>query len=120
MLQRIYGTALFKKDELDAHLHRIEEAKKRDHRGSGASSTCSCSIPSSPGAAFWTERGTTLYNPLVDFVRERQREAFHEIKTPLLYNKALWEISGTGASTARTCSSCSTTRRASTTCRSSR
>ena len=50
--------------------------------------------PFSPGAVFWTERGTTLYNALNDFVRERQRDDFHEIKTPLLYNKALWEISG--------------------------
>ena len=50
--------------------------------------------PFSPGAVFWTERGTMLYNALNDFIRERQRDDFHEIKTPLLYNKALWEISG--------------------------
>src|SRR5207248_2838241 len=50
--------------------------------------------PLSPGAVFWTERGTFLYNTLVDFVRERQRGHFQEIKTPLLYNKALWEQSG--------------------------
>ena len=50
--------------------------------------------PFAPGAVFWTERGTMLYNALKDFIRERQRDDFHEIKTPLLYNKALWEISG--------------------------
>jgi threonyl-tRNA synthetase len=48
----------------------------------------------SPGAVFWTERGTIIYNALNDFIRERQRADFHEIKTPLLYNKALWETSG--------------------------
>jgi len=48
----------------------------------------------SPGAAFWTPKGTTLYNTLVEFVRERQAKDFVEIKTPLLYNKALWEQSG--------------------------
>jgi len=47
-----------------------------------------------PGAVFWTERGTILYNALHDFIRERQRNDFNEIKTPLLYNKGLWEISG--------------------------
>src|SRR3982750_3484902 len=50
--------------------------------------------PVSPGAAFWTPRGTILYNTLVDFVRERQKADFQEVKTPLLYNKALWEQSG--------------------------
>jgi threonyl-tRNA synthetase len=48
----------------------------------------------SPGAVFWTERGTAIYNALNDYIRERQRDDFHEIKTPLLYNKGLWEISG--------------------------
>ncbi len=50
--------------------------------------------PYSPGAVFWTERGTAIYNALNDYIRERQRDDFLEIKTPLLYNKALWEISG--------------------------
>ena len=94
MLQRIYGTAFFKKEDLDAHLHRIEEAKRRDHRVLGRQLDLFQFHPVSPGAAFWTPRGTTLYNTLVEFVRERQRGAFHEIKTPLLYNKALWQQSG--------------------------
>jgi threonyl-tRNA synthetase len=94
MLQRIYATAFFKKDDLDQHLHRIEEAKRRDHRLLGKQLDLFQFHAVSPGAAFWTPRGTILYNTLVDFVRERQRDAFHEVKTPLLYNKALWEQSG--------------------------
>ena len=94
MLQRIYGTAWFRKEELDQYLFRIEEAKKRDHRKLGRELDLMMFHPFSPGAAFWTERGTTLYNTLVDFVRERQRRDFAEIKTPLLYNKGLWETSG--------------------------
>ena len=94
MLQRIYGTAWFKKEDLDAHLHRIEEAKRRDHRVVGKALDLFMFHPVSPGAPFWTEKGTIIYNELVDFVRERQREHFLEVKTPLLYNKALWEQSG--------------------------
>lgn len=94
MLQRIYATAFFKKDELDLHLHNLEEAKKRDHRVLGKSLGLFQLFPHAPGAAFWTPRGTTLYNTLEAFVRERQRDAFLEVKTPLLYNKMLWEQSG--------------------------
>jgi threonyl-tRNA synthetase len=94
MLQRIYGTAFFKKDDLDAHLTRLEEAKKRDHRVLARQLDLSIMHPSSPGSVFWTERGTILFNALVDFIRERQRDAFHEVKTPLLYNKSLGEVSG--------------------------
>jgi len=94
MLQRIYGTAFFKKDELEQYLYRIEEAKKRDHRKLGRELDLFQFHTVSPGAAFWTPRGTTLYNTLVEFVRARQRDDFHEIKTPLIYNKALWERSG--------------------------
>ncbi|MCX5760930.1 MAG: threonine--tRNA ligase [Gemmatimonadetes bacterium] len=94
MLQRIYATAFFKKDELDAHLHRIEESRRRDHRVVGRALDLFQFFPVSPGAAFWTPRGTTLYNTLEQFVRERQREDFLEVKTPLLYTKKLWEQSG--------------------------
>jgi len=94
MLQRIYATAFFKKEELDARLHQMEEAKKRDHRVLGKSLDLFQFFPVAPGAAFWTKRGTTLYNTLVDFVQERQRDDFAEIKTPLLYTKKLWEQSG--------------------------
>ena len=94
MLQRIYGTAFFRKEELDAHLHQIEEARKRDHRVLGKQLDLFMFHQWSPGSAFWTEKGTILYNTLVDFVRERQRDDFKEIRTPLLYNKGLWETSG--------------------------
>ena len=94
MLQRIYGTAFFRKEELDAHLHRLEEAKRRDHRVVGKALDLFMFHPFSPGATFWTEKGTTIYNELTAFVRERQQEHFLEIKTPLLYNAGLWEISG--------------------------
>ncbi len=94
MLQRIYGTAFFKKDELDAYLARIEEAKKRDHRVLGKQLDLFMMHPFAPGAVFWTERGTTLFNAIHDFIRARQHDDFKEIKTPLMYNKGLWEISG--------------------------
>jgi len=94
MLQRIYGTAWLSKDELAQYLHRQEEARKRDHRRLGRELDLFQFHAVSPGAPFWTPRGTTLYNTLVDFVRERQREAFLEIRTPLLYTKTLWEQSG--------------------------
>jgi threonyl-tRNA synthetase len=94
MLQRIYATAFFKKDDLDAHLHRMEEAKKRDHRVLGKALDLFQLFPVAPGGVFWTPKGTTVYNTLEAFVRERQQDDFKEIKTPLLYNKKLWEQSG--------------------------
>lgn len=94
MLQRIYATAFFKKEELEAHLHQIEESRKRDHRVLGRALDLFQFFPVAPGAAFWTPRGTHLWNTLEGFVRERQRDAFKEIKTPLLYTKKLWEQSG--------------------------
>jgi threonyl-tRNA synthetase len=95
MLQRIYGTAWFKKEDLAAYVHRLEEAKKRDHRKLGRELDLFLFHPVSPGAAFWTDKGTTLYRVINDYIRElQQRHGYLEIKTPLLYNKALWETSG--------------------------
>jgi len=94
MLQRIYATAFFKKEELEAHLHTMEEAKKRDHRVLGRHLDLFQFFPHAPGAAFWTPRGTAVWNTLEAFIRERQRDAFLEIKTPLMYTKKLWEQSG--------------------------
>jgi threonyl-tRNA synthetase len=94
MLQRIYGTAWFKKDDLELHLHRLEEARKRDHRRVGRELDLFLIHPWAPGAAFWTERGTTIYNLVNEFMRELQRDGYKEIKTPLLYNRRLWELSG--------------------------
>jgi len=94
MLQRIYGTAWFKKEDLDGYIHRLEEARKRDHRRVGKELDLFMFHPFAPGAAFWTDRGTTMINALNDYLRELQRDGYHEVKTPLLYNKGLWEISG--------------------------
>ncbi|HYB95627.1 MAG TPA: threonine--tRNA ligase [Vicinamibacterales bacterium] len=93
-MQRVYGTAFFSQKELDEHLNRIEEAKKRDHRKLGRELDLFQIHPVAPGAAFWTPRGTTLYNTLVAFCQSRQKADFQEIKTPLLYSKTLWEQSG--------------------------
>jgi threonyl-tRNA synthetase len=94
MLQRIYATAWWSKEDLDSYLHRIEEAKRRDHRVLGKALDLFFFNPVSPGSAFWTERGTILFNELVAFIRERQQEHFIEVRTPLLFGKALWEQSG--------------------------
>ena len=94
MLQRIYGTAWFKKEDLDGYVHRLEEARKRDHRRVGRELDLFMFHPVAPGAVFWTARGTTMLNVLNDYLRELQRDGYYELKTPLLYNKALWEQSG--------------------------
>ena len=95
MLQRIYGTAFFDKKELDAWMKQQEEAKKRDHRKLGRELDLFEFFQESPGAAFWSPKGTVLYQVLADRMRRWTREnGYQEIKTPLLYNKALWEKSG--------------------------
>jgi threonyl-tRNA synthetase len=94
MLQRIYGTAWFKKEDLDAYLHRLEESRKRDHRRVGKELDLFMFHPFAPGAVFWTERGTTMVNELNQYMRVLQRDGYREVRTPLLYNKGLWEQSG--------------------------
>ncbi len=95
MLQRIYGTAFFDRKELDAWLKQQEEARKRDHRKLGRELDLFEFFPEAPGAAFWSPKGTVLYQVLADRMRRWTREnGYQEIKTPLLYNKALWEKSG--------------------------
>jgi threonyl-tRNA synthetase len=95
MLQRIYGTAWADKEQLEAHLKRMEEAKARDHRRLGKELDLFHFHPFAPGAAFWTPKGTTLYQTLSQFMRELALgNGYVEIKTPLLFNKGLWEISG--------------------------
>ncbi len=94
-LHRIYGTAWFSKQEMEAYLHRIEEAKKRDHRRLGRELDLFFFHPTAPGSAFWTHRGTLIYSSLVDWMNEVLLANGYEIvKTPLLFNKALWETSG--------------------------
>ena len=84
----------FKAKDLKAHLHRLEEAKRRDHRVVGKRLDLFRFHPSAPGAAFWTPRGTILYNELLAFERALQKDDFLEVMTPLMYNKSLWETSG--------------------------
>jgi threonyl-tRNA synthetase len=94
MLQRIYGTAWFTKEDLERYVHRLEEAAKRDHRKVGRELDLFMFHHWAPGAAFWTARGTTMTNELNGYLRLLQRDGYQEIKTPLLYNKGLWEQSG--------------------------
>ncbi len=94
-MQRIHGTAFFKDDELKQYLHRVEEAKKRDHRRLGRDLGLFTFHPWAPGAAFWLGKGTTLYHTLANYMREVLFPAgYSEVKTPLIFNKALWETSG--------------------------
>ncbi|HVG71182.1 MAG TPA: threonine--tRNA ligase [Vicinamibacterales bacterium] len=94
-MQRIYGTAFLSDKELQEHLHRIEEAKKRDHRKIGRDQKLFMFHPWAPGAAFWLGNGTTLFNTLANYMREVLFPAgYVEVKTPLVFNKALWETSG--------------------------
>ncbi len=95
MLQRIYGTAWLSEKELEEHLRRLEEARKRDHRKLGKQLDLFLFHPWSPGSPFWTDRGTTIYQELVDWMRGVLKENDYQlVKTPLLYNKSLWELSG--------------------------
>ncbi|MEJ7599574.1 MAG: threonine--tRNA ligase [Kofleriaceae bacterium] len=94
-LQRIYGTAFFDKKGLDAWLKQREEAEKRDHRRLGKDLDLFHFHPYSPGAPFWTPKGTAIYTTLAAYMRHLALgNGYVEIKTPLLYNKGLWETSG--------------------------
>ncbi len=94
-LQRIYGTAFFDKKDLDAWLKQQEEARKRDHRKLGRELELFAFHPAAPGAVFWLHRGTLLFQALSNAMRGMcLRNGYQEVKTPLLYNKLLWERSG--------------------------
>jgi threonyl-tRNA synthetase len=94
-MQRIYGTAFLSDKELQEHLHRLDEAKKRDHRKIGREQKLFIVHPWAPGAAFWLAKGTTLWNTLADYMRGVLFPAgYAEVKTPIVFNKALWETSG--------------------------
>jgi threonyl-tRNA synthetase len=95
MLQRIYGTSFFDKKALDAHLLKQEEVKKRDHRKLGPALGLFAFHEYAPGAPFWLPAGTTLYNVLEEAMRRLvNKNGYQEVKTPLLFNKRLWEQSG--------------------------
>jgi threonyl-tRNA synthetase len=94
-MQRVYGTAFVSEKELQEHLRRLEEAKKRDHRKIGREQKLFLFHAWAPGAAFWLAKGTTLYNTIADYMRSVLFPAgYVEVKTPLIFNKALWETSG--------------------------
>jgi threonyl-tRNA synthetase len=94
-MQRIYGTAFFSDKELQAYLRRLEEAKARDHRRIGRDQKLFTFHPWAPGATFWLPKGTVLYNTLADYMRGVLLPAgYTEVKTPIVFNKALWETSG--------------------------
>jgi threonyl-tRNA synthetase len=94
-MQRVYGTAFLSDKDLKAYLTQIEEAKKRDHRRLGRDLGLFTFHPWAPGAAFWLDRGTTLYHTLANYMRDVLYHAgYVEVKTPLVYSKALWERSG--------------------------
>ena len=95
MLQRIYGTAWPSQKELDDYLKRIEEAEKRDHRKLGKEMDLFHFREESPGSVFWHERGWSLFQKLIDYMRLRQRKAgYKEINTPEILDRSLWEKSG--------------------------
>jgi threonyl-tRNA synthetase len=94
-MQRIYGTAFLSEKELQTYLTRVEEAKKRDHRRLGRDLGLVMFHQWAPGATFWLPKGARLYNLLADYMREVLYPAgYLEIKTPMIFNKALWETSG--------------------------
>ena len=94
-LQRIYGIAFPKKDELDAYLQRIEEAKKRDHRKLGKELGLFMLTEEGPGFPFFLPNGMTLKNTLIDYWREvHKRYGYVEVSTPMILNRKLWERSG--------------------------
>ncbi len=94
-MQRVYGTAFFSDKELKAYLTQIEEAKKRDHRKLGRELGLFTFHQWAPGSAFWLDKGTTLYNTLANYMRGVLFPAgYVEVKTPIIFNKTLWETSG--------------------------
>ncbi len=95
MLQRIYGTAFPSKEELDAYLHMIEEAAKRDHRKLGKELDIFAIMDEGPGFPFFLPNGMTIRNELINYWRQvHRRYGYEEIKTPMILSRKLWETSG--------------------------
>ena len=94
-LTRIYGTAFYSQEDLDAHLERLEEARRRDHRRLGVQLDLFHFDEHSPGSPFWHPKGMAIWNELEDLRRrENARRGYSEVKTPLIYDRALWVTSG--------------------------
>ncbi|MHA1107720.1 MAG: threonine--tRNA ligase [Alphaproteobacteria bacterium] len=95
MLQRIYGTAWRDEKELKSYLHQLEEAEKRDHRRLGREMDLFHFQEEAMGSAFWHPKGWTMYRAIEDYMRVRLDAAgYVEVKTPTLFDRALWEDSG--------------------------
>ena len=95
MLTRVYGTAFPSKEQLDEHLHRLEQARERDHRRLGRELGLFMFSELSPGSAFWLPRGTHVWNELTDLWRAINVErGYTEVRTPILYDVELWKRSG--------------------------
>lgn len=95
MLQRIYGTAFYKKAQLEEHLHMLAEAKKRDHRKLGKELELFMFSEEAPGMPFYLSKGMILRTELENFLRELQRARdYDEVRTPLMMNNRMWEQSG--------------------------
>lgn len=95
MLQRVYGTAWVKKDDLDAYLHMIEEAEKRDHRKLGRQLDLFHLQDEAPGMVFWHAKGWTLWQQIEQYLRKALGEhGYQEVKTPQIVDRSLWEKSG--------------------------
>ncbi len=94
-LTRIYGTAFYTQEDLDAHLERLEEARRRDHRRLGPQLDLFHLSDHSPGSPFWHPKGMVIWNELEDLRRrENLRRGYLEVKTPLLYDEETYETSG--------------------------
>ncbi|SNY94169.1 threonyl-tRNA synthetase [Cohaesibacter sp. ES.047] len=95
MLSRIYGTAWASDKDLKEHLHRLEEAEKRDHRKLGREMDLFHFQEEAPGSVFWHDKGWTLFQSLIAYMRRRQRDwGYKEVNSPDMMEKSLWETSG--------------------------
>lgn len=94
MLTRIYGTAWATKEDLDAYLHRLEEAERRDHRRLGREMDLFHFQEEGPGVVFWHAKGWSVFQELIGYMRRRLRGDYAEVNAPQILDKALWETSG--------------------------
>ena len=94
MLTRIYGTAFAKQEELDAYLHQLEEAEKRDHRKLGREMDLFHFQEEGPGTVFWHASGWTIFQEIVSYMRRRLKGDYREVNAPQMLDKSLWETSG--------------------------
>ncbi|RDI60998.1 threonine--tRNA ligase [Microvirga subterranea] len=94
MLTRIYATAWASQEDLDAYLHQLEEAEKRDHRRLGREMDLFHFQEEGPGVVFWHPKGWTVFQELISYMRRRLKGDYQEVNAPQILDKALWETSG--------------------------